>query len=264
MSMLAAFEHVALLAGKVILDVYEAGPTASYKEDRSPVTEADERAEAIILSELAKACPGIPVIAEESVAAGRVPRIEGGAFILVDPLDGTKEFISKQVDFTVNIALVENGTPVLGAVYAPALKTAYLGGNGTAEKLVIGDDHRVLRRERISTRAVSTPPVAVASRSHGSAETEAFLRRSGACDIRCIGSSLKFCLLAEGAADLYPRFGRTMEWDTAAGDAVLRAAGGVTLDLDGEPLSYGKIGRTGMIDFANPDFIAWGWRVAVA
>nr|WP_105384593.1 3'(2'),5'-bisphosphate nucleotidase CysQ [Neorhizobium alkalisoli] len=262
MSMLAAFEHAALLAGKVILDIYEAGPITRYKDDRSPVTEADERAEAIILSELATACPGIPVIAEESVAAGRVPQIEGRTFILVDPLDGTKEFIGKQMDFTVNIALVENGTPVLGAVYAPALKVAYLGGNGTAEKLIIDNDHAVASRERISARPVSTPPVAVASRSHGSAETEAFLKQSGACDIRCIGSSLKFCLLAEGAADLYPRFGRTMEWDTAAGDAVLRAAGGVTLGLDGEPLRYGKTSQAGVIDFANPDFIAWGRRMS--
>lgn len=258
--MLATFEKAALLAGRAILDVHEAGPSTSYKADRSPVTEADEQAEAIILAELAAAYPDIPVVAEESVAAGRVPAIEGRRFILVDPLDGTKEFINGYPDFTVNIALIENGVPVLGAVYAPALHVAYLGGEGQAEKLIVADDLTVANRTPISARQVEAPPVCVASRSHNSAETEAFLKTSGAADIRCIGSSLKFCLLAEGVADLYPRFGRTMEWDTAAGDAVLRAAGGSTLQLDGEPLRYGKTGRAGLMDFANPDFVAWGRR----
>lgn len=258
--MLATFERAAFLAGKAILDVYHAGPDTRYKADRSPVTEADEEAERIILAELAWDCPDIPVVAEESVAAGRVPAVEGRSFILVDPLDGTKEFINRHADFTVNIALIKEGRPVLGVVYAPALHVAYLGGHGNAVKLVIGDDLTVRSRQRISARPVETPPVCVASRSHSSAETETFLEQSGASDIRCIGSSLKFCLLAEGTADLYPRFGRTMEWDTAAGDAVLRAAGGSTLDLDGEPLRYGKTGKPGMMDFANPDFIAWGKR----
>jgi len=262
--MLATFEKAALLAGRAILDVQRAGANTSYKADRSPVTEADERAEAIILAELAAAYPEVPVIAEESVAAGRVPAIEGRSFILVDPLDGTKEFINGHPDFTVNIALIEDGAPVLGAVYAPALHVAYFGGGGEAVKLILDDDGMVTARKPIAARPVGAPPVAVASRSHNSAETEAFLRRSGAVDIRCIGSSLKFCLLAEGAADLYPRFGRTMEWDTAAGDAVLRAAGGSMLQLDGEPLRYGKTGRTGVMDFANPDFIAWGRRTGPA
>ncbi|WP_117193878.1 3'(2'),5'-bisphosphate nucleotidase CysQ [Rhizobium terrae] len=258
--MLATFEKAALLAGKAILDIYRAGPTTSYKADHSPVTEADEQAELIILAELAKACPGIPVIAEESVAAGRVPSIEGGTFILVDPLDGTKEFINRSADFTVNIALIEQGAPVLGVVHAPALNVAYLGGDGQVEKLLVGNDQSVTERRHVSAKLVATPPVCVASRSHNSAETEAYLKQSGACDIRAVGSSLKFCLLAEGTADLYPRFGRTMEWDTAAGDAVLRAAGGMTLDLAGKPLRYGKIGRKDMADFANPDFIASGVR----
>jgi 3'(2'), 5'-bisphosphate nucleotidase len=258
--MLATFEKAALLAGKAILDIYRAGPSTSYKADRSPVTEADERAEEIILAELARAFPEIPVIAEESVAMGRIPSIEGGAFILVDPLDGTKEFINNREDFTVNIALIEGGVPILGAVYAPALKVAYLGGGGRAEKFVVDDDFAVTSREPIVARPVGSRPICVASRSHNSAETEAFLEKSGAADIRSIGSSLKFCLLAEGAADLYPRFGRTMEWDTAAGDAVLRAAGGSTVTLDGTRLTYGKTGRADMLDFANPDFIAWGSR----
>ncbi|MFB9952336.1 3'(2'),5'-bisphosphate nucleotidase CysQ [Rhizobium puerariae] len=258
--MLATFEKAALLAGRAILEIYRAGPNTRYKADRSPVTEADEQAEKIILAELARACPDIPVVAEESVAAGRVPSIEGHSFILVDPLDGTKEFVSKHKDFTVNIALIEEGVPLLGVVYAPALHIAYLGGEGKAEKLVLDDDLAIVSRNPISTRPVETPPVCVASRSHGSPETQAFLTQSGASDIRTIGSSLKFCILAEGLADLYPRFGRTMEWDTAAGDAVLRAAGGATLDLDGRSLRYGKTGRTGFTDFANPDFVAWGMR----
>lgn len=260
--MLATFEKAALLAGQAILDIYRAGPSTSYKADRSPVTEADERAEEIILAELVQTFPDIPVVAEESVAMGRIPSIEGRSFILVDPLDGTKEFINKREDFTVNIALIENGVPVLGAVYAPALKVAYLGGGGRAEKLVVGDDFAVASRTPIVARPVEPRPICVASRSHNSPETEAFLEKAGAADIRSIGSSLKFCLLAEGVADLYPRFGRTMEWDTAAGDAVLRAAGGNTVTLDGVPLAYGKTGRPDLMDFANPDFIAWGSRPA--
>lgn len=256
--MLATFENAALLAGQAILEVFRAGPSASYKADHSPVTEADERAEEIILAELMRFHPEIPVVAEESVAAGRVPDIRNRSFILVDPLDGTKEFVNRREDFTVNIALIENGIPVMGVVYAPALSVAYLGDRQGATKLAVDGHFAVTDRQAISARPSRTPPVAVASRSHNSAETEAFLRASGSQDIQCIGSSLKFCLLAEGIADLYPRFGRTMEWDTAAGDAVLRAAGGSTRGLDGLPLRYGKTGDGGRIDFINPDFICRG------
>jgi len=255
---LHTFEKAALLAGEAILDVYRAGPNASYKADQSPVTEADERAEAIILAELERLHPEIPVVAEESVAAGLIPDIRDRTFILVDPLDGTKEFVNRREDFTVNIALIENGVPVLGVVYAPALSVAFLGCSDGAVKLTIDGHLKVTDRKAIAARSAETPPVAVASRSHNSAETEAFLRASGATDIQCIGSSLKFCLLAEGVADLYPRFGRTMEWDTAAGDAVLRAAGGLTVGLDGQPLRYGKTNASGTIDFVNPDFISRG------
>lgn len=259
-SLPAIFEKAALLAGSAILDVLRAGTHTSYKADHSPVTEADERAEAIILAELAQALPDIPVVAEESVAAGRVPSIAGGRFILVDPLDGTKEFISGKPDFTVNIALIEKGVPVAGVVYAPALSVAYIGSETGAERLDLDAAANVTSRRPIVARPVPTPPVCVASRSHNSAATEEFLKKSGACDIRNIGSSLKFCLLAEGVADLYPRFSRTMEWDTAAGDAVLRAAGGMTLTNDGLPLVYGKTDQATDTDFANPDFIAWGAR----
>jgi 3'(2'), 5'-bisphosphate nucleotidase len=250
------FEHSALLAGPPILDIYRAGPQARYKADASPVTEADEKAEAVILSELNAACPAIPIVAEESAAAGHIPDIEGKTFILVDPLDGTKEFVAGHDDFTVNIALIDNGVPVAGVVYAPALGVAYLGGPNGAEKLWIDSQFKVGRRAPMRARTLVSPDIALASRSHRSAETDDFLDRCGASQIRTVGSSLKFCLIAEGVADIYPRFGRTMEWDTAAGDAVLRAAGGMTFDLNGNPLRYGKTGRPDCADFANPDFVA--------
>lgn len=252
----AIFERAALAAGRPILTIHRAGAHTRYKADASPVTEADEQAEAVILSELRKACPHIPIVAEEQAAAGHIPDIADKAFILVDPLDGTKEFINGHDDFTVNIALIEDGAPVAGFVYAPALGIAYAGSPDGAEKLWIDDNFQVLRREPMQARSVTVPHIAVASRSHRCTKTDDFLDRCGASEIRTVGSSLKFCLIAEGAADIYPRFGRTMEWDTAAGDAVLRAAGGITVDLQGEPLRYGKTGRHDCADFANPDFVA--------
>ena len=253
-------EKLAIDAGKSILEVYSAGPNVTFKNDASPVTEADERAEAIILEGLAKAFPGIPVVAEESVAAGRVPDVEGKSFFLVDPLDGTKEFINKRDDFTVNIALIEDGAPVAGIVYAPAKGVAWTGGDGKVEKILVDGDFNVTGRSTIGCRTPSGDLTAVASRSHNSPETEAFLKEKGITSTRSVGSSLKFCLVAEGEADVYPRFGRTMEWDTAAGDAVLRAAGGMTLDLDGKPFRYGKTKQAHDSDFANGHFIAWGRR----
>ncbi|AYD00744.1 3'(2'),5'-bisphosphate nucleotidase CysQ [Neorhizobium sp. NCHU2750] len=255
-SLLDIFERAALLTGDPILHIYRAGPDARYKSDASPVTDADERAEAIILTRLATECPGIPVVAEESAAAGRIPDVEGKPFLLVDPLDGTKEFINGNDDFTVNIALIDKGIPVLGFVYAPALGLAYRGSPEGAEKLWVDTNFQVTRRQPMRARALASPDIAVTSRWSRCAQTDAFINHSGASDIRTVGSSLKFCLIAEGAADIYPRFGRTMEWDTAAGDAILRAAGGMTFDLDGHPLTYGKTGRPDCADFANPDFVA--------
>ncbi|MFD1328766.1 3'(2'),5'-bisphosphate nucleotidase CysQ [Mycoplana ramosa] len=250
-------EAAALDAGKAILEVYHAGPTVSFKDDQSPVTEADERAEAIILSHLAAAYPDIPVVAEEAVAAGRVPNIGAGRFFLVDPLDGTREFIDRRDEFTVNIALIEDGIPIAGVVYAPALGVAYSGSANHAEKLEIGPNFSILRRQTISCRPRGAQLTAVVSRSHGDPKTEAFLEERGVTDRRSIGSSLKFCLLAEGLADVYPRFGRTMEWDTAAGDAVLRAAGGRLSQPDGSPFVYGKANQPSDAAFANPAFIGW-------
>ncbi|MBP1848873.1 3'(2'),5'-bisphosphate nucleotidase CysQ [Rhizobium halophytocola] len=256
--MIHIFEKAALEAGRAILEVYEAGPNVTIKADSSPVTEADERAEAIILGILKRAFPGIPVVAEEAVAAGHIPQTEGQRFILVDPLDGTKEFINRRPDFTVNIALIEDDVPVTGIVYAPAKGVAYVGTEDGAQKLAVSADFTVTGRSEISARKRAQPPVAVASRSHNNAETEAFLKDNAVTDTRSVGSSLKFCLIAEGEADVYPRYGRTMEWDTAAGDAVLRAAGGTTVGLDGKPLPYGKRNQKDDSDFANPFFIAWG------
>jgi 3'(2'), 5'-bisphosphate nucleotidase len=258
--MLDVLETLALAAGKEILAVYNAGPNVTFKNDASPVTEADERAEAIILEGLSKAFPDIPVVAEESVAAGRVPDVEGKSFFLVDPLDGTKEFINKRDDFTVNIALIKEGVPVAGIVYAPAKGTAWTGGDGKIEKILVDSDFAVTSRKQIGCRVPAGELTAVASRSHNSPETEAFLAEKGITSTKSVGSSLKFCLVAEGEADVYPRFGRTMEWDTAAGDAVLRAAGGMTLDLDGKPFRYGKTKQAHDSDFANGHFIAWGKR----
>jgi 3'(2'), 5'-bisphosphate nucleotidase len=252
------FTSAALDAGRAILEVYRAGPTTSYKADCSPVTEADEQAERIILEALRQAVPDIPVIAEEAVAAGRIPAIGGGPFILVDPLDGTKEFIAGRDEFTVNIALIRSGVPVAGVVYAPALGIVYTGDGDVAYRLTIGADFSVDARKSIRVREAAPSMVAVASRSHSTPETEAFLKANNIAETCAIGSSLKFCLVAEGQADIYPRLSRTMEWDTAAGDAVLRAAGGTTTTLDVKPLVYGKTQQTDNIDFANPYFIARG------
>lgn len=258
--MLTIFEEAAHAAGRVILEVYARGCAVETKPDATPVTEADIRAEETILALLARHLPDIPVVAEEEVAAGRVPDVSGGRFLLIDPLDGTREFISRNGEFTVNIALIENGVPVAGVVHAPVLGLTYLGGAGGAEKLTLDEALRPVNRQAIAVRAVATPPVALASRSHQDPETAACLQQLGVRECRNIGSSLKFGLLAEGLADVYPRFGRTMEWDTAAGDAVLRAAGGVTLQIDATPLTYGKRQRPDMADFANPAFMAWGRR----
>src|SRR5262245_11765882 len=234
-SKLKTFERAALDAGKAIIEIFRVGCPVSFKEDASPVTIADARAEQIILAHLACSYPDIPVIAEESVAAGRIPDIHGKAFFLVDPLDGTKEFVDQRKEFTVNIAFIRNGVPLAGIVYAPALGVAFTGEAGKAQKLVIGEEFTVVERSDIAVRARPAHALALASRSHDSPKTGMFLAENAISECTNIGSSLKFCLLAEGKADVYPRFTRTMEWDTAAGDAVLRAAGGTTETVDGTP-----------------------------
>jgi 3'(2'), 5'-bisphosphate nucleotidase len=253
---LDALLRSALAGADAVMGVYATDFVVDEKPDQSPVCDADRLAEAAILTSLGDAFPGVPIIAEESAAAGIVPAI-GGRFLLVDPLDGTKEFVRRNGEFTVNVALIEDGAPVAGIVLAPALGLAYAGGaSGAFKGNWFGGS--VDGFVPIGVRPSPPQPVAVASRSHLTPETEAFLAGARAGERRSIGSSLKFCLVAEGAADLYPRHGPTMEWDTAAGDAVLRAAGGSVRTLDGAPLSYGKASAPGMRPFENPFFIAAG------
>ena len=247
-ALLDALLPVARTAGAAVMRVYATDFAVRGKTDASPVTEADEHAEALILPALARLTPDVPVVSEEEAAAGRIPAV-AERFWLVDPLDGTKEFISRNGEFTVNIALIDHGTPVLGVVFAPALDRLFGGAIGVAA--FVEDQGR---RRAIACR---TPPAqgltVVASRSHGDAEAlTAFLAGRTVARQTTAGSSLKLCLVAAGEADVYPRLGRTMEWDIAAGDAVLRAAGGCARTLDGPALQYGKA------DFANPHFAAWG------
>ena len=254
---LATLIAIALEGGREVMAVYGTEFAAETKADASPVTEADLRCERVILDRLAEAAPGIPVVAEEAVAAGRVPD-SSETFFLVDPLDGTKEFVKRNGDFTVNIALVEKGVPVMGVVYAPAVGQLWAGAKGEGAFRADVADHVAGRLEPIAARMAPNALIAVGSRSHGSAETADWLSRFTVERFVSRGSSLKFCLLASGEADIYPRLGRTMEWDTAAGDAVLRAAGGLVTTLDGAPLAYDKRGQADDADFANPHFVAYG------
>ena len=260
--LLGRLEHLALAAGCEIMAVYEAGIDVEHKADASPVTEADRRAEAVILAGLRESFPGIACVAEEECSAGLLPPALGDVFFLVDPLDGTKEFISRRPDFTVNIALVSAGVPIAGVVFAPAQGILYAGYRNEAWEVEITPRGEMLDRRPIQVRAHPTNPVIVASRSHRTPETDVFIADHPGAEIVSIGSSLKFCLLASGKADLYPRFGRTMEWDTAAGDAVLRAAGGSMRNVDGSAFVYGKRNQPHDADFANPWFVATGAAAA--
>jgi 3'(2'),5'-bisphosphate nucleotidase len=257
-SLLASLIDAALAGARAVMAVYRTDFAVEWKADHSPVSVADQRAEAEILARLSAALPNVPVVAEEAVATGELPDTER-RFLLVDPLDGTKEFIRGNGEFTVNVALVEDGAPVAGIVLAPALGLAYAGGPGGAWKgRLEGGCEAIADWTEMRVRRSGPRPVAVASRSHSNSATEQALARAEAGDRRQIGSSLKFCLVAEAEADFYPRMGPTMEWDTAAGDAVLRAAGGIVVTLDGRPLGYGKTGAPGMRDFENPHFLAAG------
>lgn len=228
--------------------IYAGSCEVRTKADASPVTAADEQAEALIVAELASLAPDVPIVAEEAVAAGPAPPV-GERFWLVDPLDGTREFVQRNDEFTVNIALIEHGRPVLGVVLAPALGQLYCGAAGAGAWRYDAAGETAIR----CRRAPSAGLTVLASRSHGDeAALRAFLAGRRVAAVRYAGSSLKLCLLAAGEADLYARFGRTMEWDIAAGHAVLAAAGGQVLDLAGRAIGYGKPG------FRNPDFVAQG------
>ena len=228
--------------------VYRSDFATRRKDDASPVTEADERAEAHILAALRQLAPQFPIVAEEEVAAGRIPEV-GRVFWLVDPLDGTKEFINRNDEFTVNIALVEDGAPTLGVVLAPALGRLFAGAAGIGAYVEDSAGRRPIRCRAVPEEGLTV----VASRSHGDVDAlNAYLGARKVASIRGAGSSLKLCVVAAGEADLYPRLGRTMEWDIAAGHAVLGAAGGDVAELSGAPLRYGKPG------FENPHFVARG------
>ena len=257
-ALVALFERLALEAGHAIMEVYDAGDGFELKSDDSPVTEADRRAEQIILAGVREALPGVPCVAEEEVSSGAFPEIGDQPFLLVDPLDGTKEFIKRMTDFTVNIALVRDGEPKLGVVFAPARGVLYAAAPGVATEVRVSPDMHELGSRAVHVRPRATPPVIVASRSHRTPETDEYIAGFEGATTNSAGSSLKFCMLAAGEADLYPRFGPTMQWDTAAGDAVLRAAGGMTLTLNGEPLRYGPVAGEGAARYRNPYFIASG------
>jgi 3'(2'), 5'-bisphosphate nucleotidase len=241
--------EIAKDAGEEIMRVYNTDFAVEEKPDASPVTEADRLAEALITHAIKKTITGqFPIIAEEAFSENLTPETVSGSFWLVDPLDGTKSFVKRSGEFTVNIALIENGVPIVGVVHAPAIKTTYWGGPHGAFAEISGEETR-----QISCRASPKEGLtALVSRFHSSPEMDEYLSQFKIKDKISSSSSLKFCLLAEGKADIYPRLGRTMEWDTAAGHAVLSAAGGQICDLDGASLRYGKPG------FENPHFVAKG------
>ena len=238
-------------AGAAILEVYAAAAHGvEYKDDRSPITAADRAAHELLSAGLARLSPQVPVLSEEA-AEGHAAGVRRGwsQLWLVDPLDGTREFIGRNGEFTVNVALVHGHRPVLGIVAAPALGLTYYAAAGAgAWRLRDGG-----RAEAIRVRPAAVPPVVVGSRSHRGDSLDAVLARLGPHELRPMGSALKFCLVAEGSADFYPRLGPTSEWDTSAAQAVLEAAGGAVVGLDGAPLSYNA--RDTLL---NPHFLAYG------
>ena len=242
---------IAIRAGAAILRFDCRNVTTRDKVDQSPVTLADEAAQAVILQGLAETFPGVPVVSEEAAGEWRAKR-PGRAFFLVDPLDGTREFLAERDEYTVNIALVRDGLPVAGIVAAPALGLVWSGGGGRAERVDIAPDGTARERTLIRTRPWPRERVAAVSRSHYEAASAAFLERFAPVTEVACGSALKFCRLAEGAVDIYPRLAPTSEWDVAAGHALVAAAGGVVTAPDGKDLAYGGEG------FRIPGFVAWG------
>lgn len=250
------FAQIASDAGRIVMDYRGGRASIGIKPDNSPVTDADKDSETIIRGSLARILPGIPVVAEESFDAKNPPRA-AAHFILVDPLDGTREFISGRYEFTVNIAYLEDGIPVAGCVYAPALHRIYVAGKA-ALRAELMPGGKITSLDQLRPIATAPYPAtglrALVSRSHGDEKTAALLDSLNVATRETCGSSLKFCRIAEGAADIYPRLAPTMEWDTAAAHAVLVAAGGAVMAPDGSPLRYGKAEA----GYRNDGFIAWG------
>jgi 3'(2'), 5'-bisphosphate nucleotidase len=251
--------RICLDAGSAIMQIYTHASQnvllSNAKADGSPLSTADQAAENIVIEALTQSFPGIQIIAEESHSLSSSPAANK-RFFLVDALDGTREFIERRPEFTVNIALIENGKPVIGAVYSPASGELYLGGtcayaglNDITQNLY---PHELPKLKRIKARPRQTPLKATISRAHMDEKTSRFLEDCNVQETISVGSSIKFCRIAEGLADIYPRFSPTMEWDTAAGHAIVNAAGGTVLMPDGTPLIYGKQG------YKNGPFVAWG------
>ncbi|WP_284337528.1 3'(2'),5'-bisphosphate nucleotidase CysQ [Comamonas sp. NoAH] len=251
-TLLESVMTIAREAGALIMEIYQSDFGMRSKEDASPVTQADEQAEQLILTCLRALEPQTPIVSEEAAANGHIPKTNK-RFWLVDPLDGTKEFIQRNGEFTVNIALIEDGHPILGVVYAPALDRMYAGAQGSGAWMEFNG-----QRQPVTCRDIPTDGLdVVASRSHGDNQAlDQFLQGRLVRSIKSAGSSLKICLVAAGEADIYPRLGRTMEWDIAAGHAVLAAAGGQIRTLDGDVLRYGKS------DLSNPHFYACSQQYA--
>ena len=249
--LLASVADIARRAATEILAVYASGASDTrHKADASPLTEADLRAHRLILRALAELSPQLPVLSEESPPEAGAARRSWARYWLVDPLDGTREFLGRNGEFTVNIALIEEHHPTLGVVHVPVQNVSYQGLPGSGAWRQSGDG----ARQPIRARAHSDTPVrVVGSRSHRGDSLTGFLERLGPHQLLGVGSSIKFCLVAEGGADVYPRLGPTSEWDTAAAHAVLAAAGGAVLDLEGQPLAYNT--REGLL---NPSFVAFG------
>ncbi len=259
-SLLESLIACSLEAGQAAMEIYDSDFDVDTKADASPVTAADKAAEQIILAALDRTAPSIQVISEESADPERIKAVER-LFFLVDPLDGTREFIKRNGEFTINIALVEDGVPILGIIYAPAIDRLFAASlpTGAFEASISPDavfsmdqTHPIKVGRGSEGHAITV----IASRSHGDQALDAYLESYTVAQRKSAGSSLKFCLVAAGEADLYPRHGRTMEWDTAAGQAILEIAGGSVVTFDGDPLRYGKLAR----GLDNPGFVARGWR----
>jgi 3'(2'), 5'-bisphosphate nucleotidase len=249
--LLACVADIARQAGREILEVYASGESSTtLKADDSPLTTADLRAHRSILESLRSLTPAIPVLSEEAADTPYATRASWARYWLVDPLDGTREFLARNGQFTVNIALIEGHAPALGVVHVPATEVSYQGLPGVgAWRQAAGAPARPIR---VAAHSAS-PLRVVGSRSHRGNSLDGFLARAGAHELLPMGSSLKFCLVAEGAADVYPRLGPTSEWDTAAAHAIVTAAGGTVVNLSGAPLEYNT-----KAELVNPFFVAYG------
>ena len=252
-----AMAEIAVEAGVIVMHAYAAGVPIRKKHDQTPVCDADEQSEAVILAALKRLYPTIPIIAEEIASSGGAPSVEGD-FFLVDPLDGTYEFAQRNGEFTINIAFIRDAKPVCGVIFAPAQNRLWMASPGHAEETHVAAGEALPgpeTRQRLHIRSADrTDLLALTSRSNLNPETESFLGKFAQARRSGFGSALKFGLLASGEADFYPRFGPTMEWDTAAGDAILRAAGGRIITQTGEDLRYGKTDQL----YRNPNFLAFG------